>query len=308
MPCFIMFHIMVRPARRFAAWRIPLALRYLLLSVLVSLVSQLPAQYDAEFDGFIKPLRDAQIAFPESGILQSMNVEIGQRVERGERLAELDDVVQRSNLRIAETQAAQEGELSTARAEHELHLRRLQTLRRLAQENLSQPEELHRAETDLAIAAGRLQVAQEGWELRHLELERVRLLLERRTLRAPFAGIVTELYRETGEYVPPTDPSVLRLIAVDQMVAVVNAPADALGQAQKGARVRVRTTVPRAVFEATIQSVSPAIDGESGTVRVRAVFDNHRHLSRAGDRCTIIFSREALKAAQAPTPLPPVQR
>lgn len=266
------------------------------------------ADYGTQFDGFIQPLHDAQVAFVETGVLTQLHVKIGDRVSAGQVLATLDDEMQRSHVRIAEAHVEKRGELHAASAEHALHQQRLAKLRLLHEDRMAQLEELRRAEADSEIAVGRYLAAKEDLTLRKLELERARLQLERRELKAPFDGIVTGLLRQVGEYVPPNDPALLRLISDEHMVAVVNLPAELLPQCKTGAMVRVRTTAPPASFQATIESVSPAIDGESGTVRVRAVFANPQARCRAGDRCTITFVPDRLKSAGATASDAGVQR
>lgn len=240
-----------------------------------------------EFDGFIEPLHDVQVAAGEIGVIAELAVALGDRVEAGQTIAVLDDQLQRIAVDIAETAASMQGTVDAAKVEYQLHKHRAQQLQQLAAEGLTRPDELRRAEADLEMAAGRLLAAQEEIAMRHAELTRARAMLQRRTITAPISGVIAKIFREAGEHVSPTDPDIVRLISDESLVAVVNIPARLVSRNNIGDRVRVLTTAPRQSVSATILTVSPVIDGQSGTVQIKALLDTPVGRCRAGDRCTV---------------------
>lgn len=250
-----------------------------------------------QFDGFVEPLEDIQVAALEIGNLQHVLVQVGDRVEAGDVIAVLDQSLQESAVAIARIHTSMRGQANAAKAERDLHLVRAEQLRRLRAEGLARPDEISRAEADLRIAEARLLTVEEELKLREAERQRYELQLDRRKVRAPIAGTVARIFRRAGEFVSPSDPSIVRLINTDQLVAVVNIPAEYAMPLSAGTAVRVHLATLRRTVPATIESVAPLIEGESGTVQVRILLPNPDRELRAGDRCTVTLSGPAMRSA-----------
>lgn len=251
-----------------------------------------------EFDGFIEPLFDIQLAAGEIGVIQSLDVEVGDEIQAGQTIARLDDQLQQIAVSVAEAAAAMHGAVDAAKVEYELHLHRAQQIRQLSAEGLTRPDELRRAEADLQVAASRWLAAKEEIAMRQEELVKAKQMLQRRTITAPMSGVVAKIFRKAGEYVSPTDPDIVRLISNDALVAAVNVPARVAAHVHRGDQVRITTTVPPQSLVATIITVSPMIDGQSGTIQLRALVDSEGRDCRAGDRCTMRFGVRPTQQAQ----------
>ncbi|WP_164103936.1 efflux RND transporter periplasmic adaptor subunit [Candidatus Laterigemmans baculatus] len=242
-----------------------------------------------QFDGFVEPLEDIHVAALEMGNLKEVRVRIGDRVEAGDVIAVLDDSLQAAAVEVARLQMEMRGPLEAAAAERELHAARLERLQSLRLEGLARPDELKRAEADLKIAEARLLTVEEERQLRAAELKRCELQLSRRLIRAPITGTVAHVFRKTGEFVSPSDPAVVHLIATDQLVAVVSIPAEYAAGVRQGTFVRVRLSTVPSELTAHVQTIAPAIEGESGTVQIRILLPNPEGRLKAGDRCTVTF-------------------
>lgn len=251
-----------------------------------------------QFDGFVEPWEDVQVAALEIGNLEEVFVRVGDRVEAGDVMAVLDPSLQESAVAIANIQATMRGQLDAAKAECDLHSVRTEQFRRLRAEGLARPDEIARAEADLRIAQARLLTVEEELKLRSAEQQRYELQLDRRKVRAPISGTVAQIFRKAGEFVSPSDPSIIRLINTECLVAVINIPAEYVAPLSVGTPVRVYLVTMRRTVPATIESIAPLIEGESGTVEVRILLPNADGQLRAGDRCTVTLSGPALRSAQ----------
>jgi RND family efflux transporter MFP subunit len=179
------------------------------------------------------------------------------------------------------------GEQEAAIAERAMQLNRTAQLRALLQQGTARPDELTRAETDLMISEARVLVAQEEQLNRELEYKRQAIQLERRRVVSPIKGIIARVMRQPGEYISPGESAIVRVISKDSLVAVFNLPASDATQLRVGQKVPLRPrTVPRAV-EGLVESIAPAIDGESGTVAIRIRIDNQDEILFPGDRCVM---------------------
>ncbi len=232
------------------------------------------------------------VAATEIGRLESVTVEVGDRVKAGQVVGKLEDALQASSVQIAQLQAAMRGELDATRAEVELHRLRTESLRKLAADGMARPDELSRAETDLRISTAKYAAAQEQLSLRQLELERYELQLQRREIRVPMDGVISQLFHRPGEYITPSDPAVVRLLVMDKLFAVFNIPVEDTSVIQVGTPVKVYLRSSATSIDAKINSIAPDIDGESGTVRIRVQLDNSDGRLLAGDRCTLRLTME----------------
>lgn len=251
-----------------------------------------------QFDGFVEPWEDVEVAALEIGNLQEVSVRVGDRVEAGDVIAVLDPSLQESAVAIATIQATMRGQFNAAKAECDLHLLRTEQFRRLRAEGLARPDEIARAEADLRIAQARLLTVEEELKLREAEQQRYELQLERRRVRAPISGTVARIFRKAGEFVSPSDPSIIRLINTERLIAVINIPAEYVAPLSVGTPVRVHLAMLRRTVPAAIESIAPLIEGESGTVEVRILLPNPDGQLRAGDRCTVTLTGPSLRSAQ----------
>tara|TARA_R110002049_G_scaffold27321_2_gene94309 strand:- start:548829 stop:549638 length:810 start_codon:yes stop_codon:yes gene_type:complete len=239
------------------------------------------------YEGFTEPKYQIMVAATEIGQLEAIHVEIGDVVTAGQTIAQLEDSLQQSSVKIALTQAEMHGELDAARAEAAMHRNRTASIRELASKRMARPDELVRAETDLEIALARAAAAAEQQHLRKLELERYELQLRRRRVLAPMAGVISQIFHYPGEYLTPGDPAVVQLLVIDELIAVFNVPAEDAGNLRVGQPVLVSLRSTSQNVRAQLTTVSPHIDGESGTVQVRVTLDNRERILKSGDRCTM---------------------
>lgn len=239
------------------------------------------------YDGFTEPMFDVQVAAAEIGRIDQVLLEVGDSVRKGQLVAQLEDSLQRSSLDVAKHSASMIGELEAARAEEKMQATRVKHLRELAEESMARPNELLRAEADLEIATARRKGAEERRVLAKVELERAQVQVNRRKVFAPVTGVVAEVFHHPGEYVTPGNPAVIRLLVVDQLLAVFNVPADEVRQLRVAQKAQVYLRSASKTVTGKIKSIAPAIDGQSGTVKVRVVLDNQQGEMRVGDRCTM---------------------
>jgi RND family efflux transporter MFP subunit len=240
---------------------------------------------DYGYDGFLEPSDDVLVSAVEIGRLESVNVKVGDRVVSGQTLATLEDGLQVISLEIAEKQATMKGELEAALAERTMHHHRTEQIRALLQQGTARPDELIRAETDLLVAQARVLVAEEEQANRQLEKRRQEIQLQRRKITSPIDGVVARVLRQPGEYISPSESAIVRVIAGHSLVAVFNLPAADATKLKVGQIVPLRPrTVPR-VVQGKVESIAPAIDGESGTVAIRLRVDNSDESLFPGDRC-----------------------
>ncbi|MEM9644878.1 MAG: efflux RND transporter periplasmic adaptor subunit, partial [Planctomycetota bacterium] len=239
------------------------------------------------YDGFTEPWADIMISGHDLGRIESIHVKMGNYVHDGQLLAQIDDSLQQSNLRISRAQAEMSGEIDLAEAEAEVAKTRRDKLRQLVRDRLARPDELQRAESDYASAAAQVTIAKEQQRLRNMQVERDVLQVGRKRLTAPQAGLIARVLHSEGEFLTPADPALFRLIVVDTLQAVFNINVEHVERLHVGDQVQVHLRSHAQTVVGTVDQISPSIDGESGTIQVRVAIQNPGRIYRAGDRCSM---------------------
>jgi membrane fusion protein (multidrug efflux system) len=112
------------------------------------------------------------------------------------------------------------------------------------------------------------------------------------SVKAPFAGLVARRYVSQGEFVQPGQ-KLFELVALDPIEVEFHLPERDSSRVTQGASVGVRVSpFPDEVFHATVTVISPTIDPQTRTLRVKALLPNPDGRLRPG-----LFARTDLGIA-----------
>jgi RND family efflux transporter MFP subunit len=236
--------------------------------------------------GVLEPWHTSEVACSESGLLQQVYVKIGDRVEVGDRLAELKSESIKLQLQMAETQVNAVGRIETAKAEVLLNERKLAAFTAARKGDFSSQMELERAEMDLATARGRLKTEIEERSILELRAAQLRQVLQDRLIIAPIAGHVTVIHRESGELVAANAPEIVRIVDVSKLRARFYLTENEIEQLQDKRSTQVELANGKTV-SATIEDIAPVADKESGLIVVSVLIDNLNADIRSS-RCTLL--------------------
>ncbi len=207
--------------------------------------------------GTVTSARVAQLSTEVSGLVKKVNVEVGDRVETGAALLELDREIEQ--LIMAALQAA----TRQARAELADAKRRYEDAELLRKQKSISENELRLLEAEVEVDKSML-IKQQADERRQ------QARVERHTLRAPFDGVISERLTETGEWIEPGNP-VLTLVAVDELRIEFRVPQEFFIRINPQSTLSVTLdALPERVFDASIDTVVPVSDPSSRTFLVHA--------------------------------------
>ncbi len=210
--------------------------------------------------GVVSAHTSISASFRVSGQMVRRAVGTGERVRRGQVLAELDSVVLRNGLRAAEAElAAAEAALVQAR-QHDQRVRGLLARRAVSRENAeASTRQLRAAQSEHDAAMARLSSAEEQ--------------LGYASLTAEADGVVVERLAESGEVVA-AGQAVFRIAADGGRDAVFDVPDALLADFRPGGAMRVcLDRLPGVCSGAEVYEVSPEADSATRTWRVRALLD-----------------------------------
>jgi RND family efflux transporter MFP subunit len=217
-----------------------------------------------------------------AGNIGTIDVREGQTVRAGDRLVTLDDRLVRSQLHIAELEAAKTGDLNRAKSQLALAERQLSRLERAFEHNgvadFELEEQRARVEQARAIHLGQL----ESKELAEGHLRLAREQLRRLSVFAPFNGIVTQIHANLGESVDATAP-VVSVANLDALEVELHAPVQLFGSIQPGSSLNLLAGAPvNTAVDAKVIFASPIVNSASGTFRCVLRIDNAGRTLPAG--------------------------
>ena len=273
--------------------------------VLVAAVVAVPGlAYAAQPIGcLIEPDAVAEIGSPVVGVIQSVLVERGDRVTRGQVLAVLRNDVERAAMETARTRSDAKGEEGVAIANFELARQKLARSERLLRHKFISQQAVDQAKAEYDMAEQRLSQVREQQSALGKELALARARLEDRNVRSPIDGIVTERYLAAGERVE--EKPLMRVAKVQPLRVEVIMPGSVFGTIATGMSARIlpdtRGGVP---VEAMVSLVDQVLDAPSNTFRVRLRLANADGAIPAGVRCKADLGNAGVEAKSAPAGAP----
>ena len=205
--------------------------------------------------GSIQPVQGVILEAEAAGLVQSIHFENGQQVNVGDLLVQLDVKVEQAQLRAAEA-TARLAELEFQRA------KRLRESGNVPQSNL-----------DRAVA---------DMERANAEVENIRAMIDRKTIRAPFSGRAGIRQINLGQFVPLGAP-VVPIQAYEQVYVDFSLPQQALATVAEGYQLALKADAyPTRIFEGRVTALSPEIDPATRTIKVQGTLENPDGALRAG--------------------------
>jgi multidrug efflux system membrane fusion protein len=246
-----------------------------------------------EFSGRLEAVDRVDIRSRVAGQVHAVHFREGALVQRGDLLVNIDPAPYAAEADRAQAQVvAAQARLTNAKSEHE-RAQKLWQERAIAQRELdSRLNARDEAEANLKAAQAALQAAQ--------------LNLSYTQVRAPVSGRVGRLEITAGNLVAagPGAPVLTTLVSVNPIYAsfdadeqvVARALRDIAGDSQARGRVEripveMTTASSDRVHKGHLQLVDNQVNAKSGTVRVRALFDNHDGRLMAGQFAKVRLGR-----------------
>ena len=136
--------------------------------------------------------------------------------------------------------------------------------------------ERDRAQYDIrAIAKAQLDADAADLKGKNAQVAQQAALVDKKIIRAPFAGRLGITTVNPGQYINPGD-AIVTLQAVDPIYADFSLPQQQLGQLAIGQTVSVDTNAyGTRIFNGKITSISPKVDSATRNVQIEASVDNH---------------------------------
>jgi membrane fusion protein, multidrug efflux system len=197
--------------------------------------------------GTVAAVQGVTVSADLPGIVERIAFDSGRTVRKGDILVQLDTRQEEAQLAGAEAQLQLAG----------LNFERMQGL--VAQDAVS------RAEYDAAAAAHTQAEAR---------LREIRATIDRKTIRAPFTGVLGIRHVNLGQYLTGGDP-VVPLQSLDPVYVNFGVPQQAAGQMRVGRKVQIIAgELSGAVFTGRVSALDSVVDQTTRNVQVQATLAN----------------------------------
>lgn len=270
------------------------------LKVLLALIGAASLVHAAQpLACLIEPQRVAEIGSPVIGVVESLMVERGDRVTKGQAIAVLRADVERAAVGVAQSRAEAEAEEQAASAAAAHARQRLVRAKDLHRQNFISDNALDQAQVESDLADRKLAQMREQRRVSVRERDLASTQLAQRTIRSPFDGVVAERYVSPGERVE-TKP-LLRIAQIDPLKVLVVVPAALYGRVAVGAGVAVTPQLPNAAaLRGRVTLVDALIDAPSNTFRIQLELPNPERSVPAGLRCSADLGLETAADSRSP--------
>lgn len=246
--------------------------------VLVARVTQREVSKTTEYVGRTVAVNDVSIRAQVEGYLLERRFEEGEDIEQGSELFLIDPALYEAAV------AAAEGEVAQAQAEvtrADKDLKRYKTL--LKKQSVSQ-QKVDEAESDKLQASANLKSA-------NAKLLKTQIDLSHTIMKAPISGRIGRARSSVGDLVTPLTGELARLVEIDPIYANFSvSERDVIAYKRRIAQGREQTDVDElevrlrlpdgSVYEHVghVDFIDNVVDGKTGTVVLRARFDNPNKL------------------------------
>lgn len=217
--------------------------------------------------GSISAVQGVKITAELAGTVDSIAFESGAVVSKGDLLVSFDTSTEEAQLRALEAQVEWA----------QTNLARFKSLRN---ENTVSQAELDQAETDL--------------KQKRANADAVRATIEKKHIRAPFAGKLGIRQINVGQYLE-AGKLIVSLQSLAPVYGDFSLPQQELARLKTGLTVRATTdTYPDQEFIGTLTAINPDLEAATRSIRLQATFANGERLLRPGmfARMEVVFPKE----------------
>jgi RND family efflux transporter MFP subunit len=231
--------------------------------------------------GYVVARRKAAIAAEITGKVVELLIDEGVVVEAGQVVARLDSVLAEADLALAKSRViaaeAAANAITADLADAERIFARAQSL---SKSHFVSEADLTKAEARVGVLRAQLAQAQSQWETARLDAQRNAAVLDKHSIRTPFAGVVVERSAQIGEMISTmsaggsfTRTGICTVVDMDSIEVEVDVNEAFIGRVQAGGAVTaVLDAYSDWTIPASVIAIVPTANREKATVKVRIGF------------------------------------
>ena len=247
-----------------------------------------PSTFAGDLACVMKPYMEVSIGPPVEGIIQTVHVDRGDWITKGQVLVTLEASVEDATVALTKAKAEADATIKSTQAKVAFSTRKLERALDLYKSNSIAQHEVDEAQTERILAEMAHLEAVENKRVAELEWRRATASLNLHSIHSPITGVVVERLLSPGESARQTP--ILKLAQINPLRVEVFAPLSWLGKLKTGMKAEVRPEGSgQTTYSAKVTIVNRVVDSASGTFGVRLEMPNPNNLLPSGLACTVDF-------------------
>jgi len=244
-------------------------------------------------DCVIEPSKLIEVSSQVRGVLETIYVDRGDFVKKGQLIAKLMSGVEKASVQLARDRAKMDVDIQSRKAEWKFKDSVLAQVAELHHKKLASRRDYDDAKTASIVAKIELKKAQKLKYLAVLELRRTEEVLKLRSIHSMVDGVVVEVMKSKGEFIE--EQPIMKIAQIDPLNIEVIVPEQLIGSVEIGKQSKVIVDIPvKNSYLGTVSIIDQVIDAASGTFGVRLTLANPGNKIYAGQRCKVVLTDEDL--------------
>lgn len=213
--------------------------------------------------GTVRSSNRVEVGARVSGKVEKILVKLGQKVKKGELIAELDSITQENTLNSAQAQlAAYKSQLVAAQTAYRVANSNFQRIVKLYKRKASSLDDYENAQNNLDSAKANVEQIQAQIKQSGIEVNTAATNLNYTKITSPIDGTVISIPVSVGQTVNAnqTTPTIIQVADLDTMLIKPEISEGDITKIKPGMKVQFTTLAePDEIYQAEIASVDPAL-------------------------------------------------
>lgn len=227
-----------------------------------------------------------------SGYIKSMPFDVGDRIQEGDVILELNDSENRELVTRAEAAlSVAKAQLKAQLTSQELAQKAYDRLLVLQKSGVSTRQQMEEAQASLAIEEAQTELEQARVDQAEAELEQSRLRLQENKILATTSGFLAERLVDVGDLAKP-DVALMKIVNLDHVRTVVHIVEKDYEEVKVGQEAAITVdTFPDRIFSGRVKHKAPVLDPQTRTAAVHIEIPNQEFALKPGmhSRVQIVF-------------------
>lgn len=213
--------------------------------------------------GTVRSSNRVEVGARVSGKVEKILVKLGQKVKKGELIAELDSITQENTLNSSQAQlAAYKAQLVAAQTAYRVANSNFQRIAKLYKRKASSLDDYENAQNNLDSAKANVEQIQAQIKQSEIEVNTAATNLNYTKITSPIDGTVISIPVSVGQTVNAnqTTPTIIQVADLDTMLIKPEISEGDITKIKPGMKVQFTTLAePDEIYQAEIASVDPAL-------------------------------------------------
>nr|WP_294934078.1 efflux RND transporter periplasmic adaptor subunit [uncultured Flavobacterium sp.] len=188
-----------------------------------------------------------------SGTLTALNVKVGQRVSKGQVLGRVDD-------------AGMGQQLAQVQTQYELAKTTYERQKRLWEQKIGSEIQYLQAQTQMISL--------------QKQVNQMRAQLAKTVIKAPFTGVIDEVFVERGQVVAPSQQGLMRIVNLSNMYVTASVPESNIGKVKVGTEVEVFIASINKTIKGKVRQAANYINPNNRSFDIEVAVSNADNLLR----------------------------